>query len=78
MSIDTWHKDWVESEDYNKLKLEDEIRLYEKFVERIEGIIETYNPEEYKHLKPTQEELENITKDLEYEVENLKEGLEEV
>lgn len=78
MSIDTWHKDWVESPDYNKLKLEDEIRLYEKFVERIEDIIETYNPEKYKHLKPTQEELENITKDLEYEVERLKGGLEEV
>ena len=41
MSIDTWHKDWVESPDYNKLKLEDEIRLYEKFVERIEDVIST-------------------------------------
>lgn len=78
MSIDTWHKDWIESPDYNKLKQEDEIRLYEKFVDRIEEIIETYNPEEYKHIEPTKEELENIIKDLEYEVENLKEGIEEV
>ena len=68
MSIDTWHKDWVESPDYNKLKLEDEIRLYEKFVERIEDVISAYDDEENK----------DIIKDLEYEVENLKEGLEEV
>lgn len=68
MSIDTWHKDWVESEDYNKLKLEDEIRLYEKFVDRIEDVISAYDDEENK----------DIIKDLEYEVENLKEGLEEV
>ncbi len=66
MSIDTWHKDWVESEDYNKLKLEDEIRLYEKFVERIEDVISAYD------------EGQDIIKDLKYEVENLKEGLEEV
>ena len=68
MSIDTWHKDWVESPDYNKLKLEDEIRLYEKFVERIEDVISAYDDEENK----------DIIKDLEYEGENLKEGLEEV
>lgn len=68
MSIDTWHKDWVESPDYNKLKLEDEVRLYEKFVERIEDVISAYDDEENK----------DIIKDLEYEVENLKEGLEEV
>lgn len=66
MSIDTWHKDWVESPDYNKLKLEDEVRLYEKFVERIEDVISAYD------------EGQDIIKDLEYEVENLKEGLEEV
>lgn len=66
MSIDTWHKDWVESEDYNKLKLEDEIRLYENFVERIEDVISAYD------------EGQDIIKDLKYEVENLKEGLEEV
>ena len=68
MSIDTWHKDWVESPDYNKLKLEDEVRLYEKFVERIEDVISAYDDEENK----------DIIKDLEYEVDNLKEGLEEV
>jgi len=66
MSIDTWHKDWVESPDEYKLKLEDEIRLYEKFVERIEEVISAYD------------EGQDIIKDLEYEVENLKEGLEEV
>ena len=66
MSIDTWHKDWVESPDYNKLKLEDEIRLYEKFVERIEDVISAYD------------EGQDIIKDLQYEVDNLKEGLEEV
>lgn len=68
MSIDTWHKDWVESPDYNKLKLEDEVRLYEKFVERIEDVISAYDDEKNK----------DIIKDLEYEVENLKEGLDEV
>lgn len=68
MSIDTWHKDWVESPDYRELKLEDEIRLYEKFVDRIEDVISAYDDEENK----------DIIKDLEYEVENLKEGLEEV
>lgn len=66
MSIDTWHKDWVESPDYNKLKLEDEVRLYEKFVERIEDVILAYD------------EGQDIIKDLQYEVDNLKEGLEEV
>lgn len=66
MSIDTWHKDWVESPDYRELKLEDEIRLYEKFVERIEDVISAYD------------EGQDIIKDLKYEVENLKEGLEEV
>lgn len=66
MSIDTWHKDWVESPDYNKLKLEDEVRLYEKFVERIEDVISAYD------------EGQDIIKDLQYEVDNLKEGLEEV
>ena len=66
MSIDTWHKDWVESPDYNKLKLEDEIRLYEKFVERIEDVISAYD------------EGQDIIKDLQYEIDNLKEGLEEV
>lgn len=68
MSIDTWHKDWVESPDYKELKLEDEIRLYEKFVDRIEDVISAYDDEDNK----------DIIKDLEYEVENLKEGLEEV
>lgn len=68
MSIDTWHKDWVESPDYKEIKLEDEIRLYEKFVDRIEDVISAYDDEENK----------DIIKDLEYEVENLKEGLEEV
>lgn len=68
MSIDTWYKDWVESPDYRELKLEDEIRLYEKFVDRIEDVISAYDDEENK----------DIIKDLEYEVENLKEGLEEV
>ncbi len=40
----------------------------EKFVERIEDVISAYDDEENK----------DIIKDLEYEVENLKEGLEEV
>ena len=55
MSIDTWHKDWVESPDYNKLKLEDEIRLYEKFVDRIEDVISAYD------------EGQDIIKDLKYQ-----------
>ena len=65
MSLETFVED-LRHDNIDEFRLEQKIRLYEKFVERIEDVISAYD------------EGQDIIKDLQYEVENLKEGLEEV
>ena len=67
MSLDTWHKDWMES-NVDEYRLKEKLEILEKFLDRIEDIISAYDEEQYK----------DIIEDLKYEVENAKEGIDEV
>lgn len=67
MSLDTWHKDWMES-NVDEYRLKEKLEILEKFLDRIEDVISAYDEEQYK----------DIIEDLKYEVENAKEGIDEV
>lgn len=77
MSLETFVED-LRHDNIDEFRLKQKIRIYEIFVDRIEEIIQTYDPGQYKNIEPSTEELESLVDDLEYEVENLKEGLEEI
>ena len=77
MSLETFVED-LRHDNIDEFRLKQKIRIYEKFVDRIEELIQTYDPGQYKNLEPSIEELENIVEDLKYEVESIKEGIEEV
>lgn len=77
MSLETFVED-LRHDNIDEFRLEQKIRIYEKFVDRIEEIIQTYDSGQYKNIEPSIEELENIVEDLKYEVESVKEGIEEV
>lgn len=78
MSLETFTEDWRRNDNIDEFRLKEQVELYEKFVDRIEEIIQTYDPGQYKNIEPSPEELESLIKDLEYEVENVKEGIKEV
>ena len=78
MSLETFVEDWRKNDSIDEFRLEQKIRIYEKFVDRIEEIIQTYDPGQYKNIEPSPEELESLVDDLKYEVESVKEGIEEV
>ena len=77
MSLETFVED-LRHDNIDEFRLEQKIRIYEKFVDRIEELIQTYDPGQYKNIEPNIEEFENIVEDLKYEVESVKEGIEEV
>lgn len=77
MSLETFVED-LRHDNIDEFRLKQKIRIYEIFVDRIEEIIQTYDPGQYKNIEPNTEELESLVDDLKYEVENVKEGLEEI
>ena len=77
MSLETFVED-LRHDNIDEFRLKQKIYIYEKFVDRIEELIQTYDPGQYKNIEPSIEELENIVEDLKYEVESIKEGIEEV
>lgn len=76
MSLETFVED-LRHDNIDEFRLKQKIYIYEKFVDRIEELIQTYDPGQYKNLEPSPEELKSLIKDLEYELENVKEGIEE-
>ena len=65
MSIDTWHKDWVESEP-DKVRLEEKVEILEKFFDRVKDVVLAYEDEE---------KYKDVIEDIKWEIENVEVAL---
>lgn len=78
MSLETFVEDFRRNDNIDEYRLKEKVEIYEKFVDRINDVIQTYDPEEYKHIESDPEDLKNMIKDLKYEIENMEGAIEEV